>query len=59
LRHIYLGNVAEETNTTCPGCDRILLRRLGFNIIENAIKPGAKCPDCGEIVGGVGMSGKG
>ena len=59
LRHIYLGNVAEETDTTCPGCDRILIRRLGFSIVENAIKPGGKCPECGEIVGGVGMSGKG
>ncbi len=57
LRHIYLGNVAEETDTTCPGCDRILIRRLGFNVVENSVLSNGRCPDCSEIIAGVGMSG--
>jgi pyruvate formate lyase activating enzyme len=57
LRYIYLGNVAEETDTVCPGCGKVLMRRLGFNIAENAIRQDGQCPGCGETIAGVGMAG--
>jgi len=56
LRHIYLGNVAEETNTFCPDCGQLLIRRVGFNVVENTLLPGGRCPDCEETVAGVGMA---
>ena len=56
LRYVYLGNVREETNTACPGCGRLLIRRSGFYVAENHIRDGG-CPDCGAAVAGVGMEG--
>ncbi|ABA87568.1 radical SAM domain iron-sulfur cluster-binding oxidoreductase, putative [Syntrophotalea carbinolica DSM 2380] len=57
LRHIYLGNVAEETDTTCPGCGTILIRRMGFSVAENIIRHDGTCPACSETIAGVGMAG--
>ena len=56
LRHIYLGNVAEETNTFCHGCGNLLIRRVGFNVVENSFHPNGSCPNCGEVVAGEGMA---
>jgi len=52
LRYVYLGNVAEESNTICHHCGRILIRREGYWIAENHIREGA-CPACGTPVAGV------
>jgi pyruvate formate lyase activating enzyme len=52
LHHIYIGNVADETNTHCPACDRLLVRRRGFGIFENHIQDGC-CQYCGAEVAGV------
>ncbi len=58
LRYIYLGNVPGDQfeSTFCPGCGRMLIERLGYSIGANAIEEG-KCPDCGESIAGVAMSG--
>jgi pyruvate formate lyase activating enzyme len=55
LHYVYLGNVSDESNTFCPGCGRLLIRRLGFNVTENHIGPDGSCPDCGTSVAGVGL----
>lgn len=52
LHHVYIGNVAEETNTYCPSCDQLLVRRRGFGIFENHLQGGC-CQYCGEEVAGV------
>lgn len=57
LRHIYLGNVAEETNTFCPECGRLLIRRVGFGVVENSIQANGTCLDCEATIAGVGMAG--
>lgn len=59
LHYIYLGNVAEETNTFCPGCGNLLIRRIGFSVAENNLLADETCPDCGVTVPGVDMGGKG
>jgi pyruvate formate lyase activating enzyme len=59
LRYIYLGNVAEETNTFCPVCGHLLIRRIGFSVVENTLLADGTCPACGAAVPGVGMAGKG
>lgn len=52
LDYIYTGNVASETNTHCPACGRLLIRRRGFGIYENHLQHG-RCPDCEAGVDGV------
>ncbi len=57
LRYIYLGNVAKESNTYCPNCDMVLIRRIGFNVLENylTINDG-RCPNCNFEVRGIWKS---
>jgi pyruvate formate lyase activating enzyme len=54
IRFAYSGNVPghEGENTTCPQCGEMLIRRAGFNVVENRIA-GGKCPKCGFVVPGV------
>jgi len=55
LRYIYGGNVQGEMNTPCHQCGRRLIRRTGYRILDNSVKPDGSCPDCGAPVAGVGM----
>lgn len=57
LRHVYLGNVAEGYDTFCAGCDQRLIRRVGFQVVENRVGPDGRCPDCGAVLAGVGVAG--
>lgn len=53
LRYVYLGNVpGEGEDTQCPSCGGVLIRRYGFQVVENAISDG-RCPSCGEAIPGV------
>jgi len=56
LRYVYVGNVPGEENTYCYQCDRLLIRRSEFYVVENLIRDG-HCPHCGAPVAGVGMGG--
>jgi pyruvate formate lyase activating enzyme len=52
LQYVYLGNVAGETHTDCPGCGQTLIRRSGYTILTNRLANGC-CPACGQAVSGV------
>ena len=54
LRFVYLGNVPGHAgeNTWCPGCQKLLIKRLGMVTLENRLKSGA-CPDCQRRIPGV------
>jgi pyruvate formate lyase activating enzyme len=54
LRHVYTGNVPDDawSDTACSGCGRILIRRCGYRVSENALSCG-RCPGCGTGVAGV------
>ncbi len=54
LKFVYEGNIPGEggENTYCPSCDSILIKRMGFRIIENRMDQG-KCPKCGEPIQGI------
>jgi pyruvate formate lyase activating enzyme len=54
LRFVYLGNVPGHPgeNTYCPGCGRVLVRRVGMAMVENHLAGGA-CPDCHRRVPGI------
>jgi pyruvate formate lyase activating enzyme len=55
LRFVYAGNlpgrVGRWENTYCPGCQALLIERLGFRILENRLTKGA-CPACARSVPG-------
>lgn len=53
LKYVYIGNVAtaDEENTFCPKCGKIIIERANFTILQNNIKQG-KC-ECGEKIQGV------
>ena len=54
LHYVYVGNVPghEGENTYCPGCNKIMIRRVGFTIGENNLTEG-KCPKCGHQIAGL------
>jgi len=54
LRYVYEGNVPGENgeNTYCHNCGKMLIRRFGYQILENKIKNSA-CAYCGAEIDGV------
>jgi pyruvate formate lyase activating enzyme len=54
LRYVYITNLAPHAgnHTTCPACGRVVVRRSGFQVIDNALVGGA-CPGCRSPVSGV------
>lgn len=52
LKHIYIGNApGEGDNTYCPNCSTLLIRRVGYSILENHIV-NSKCSKCGLQIKG-------
>ena len=56
LRYVYEGNVPGEAgeNTYCHKCGKLLIRRYGYQILENRVKNSA-CSYCGAKIDGVNM----
>jgi len=53
LNFIYAGNVSGfGSDTYCPGCKKMLLKRDIFSILDSNIKEG-KCSFCGKAVPGI------
>lgn len=53
LNYVYVGNVFGFGNDThCHNCKKPLIKRTGFNVIENNVKQG-KCFHCNTIIPGV------
>jgi pyruvate formate lyase activating enzyme len=55
LYYVYVGNVPGEANTACHVCGHLLVRRLGYQIVDGDIAPGGQCPECETPVAGRGM----
>ncbi len=57
LRFVYAGNlparVGRWEHTWCPGCDALLIERVGYRIIRNRLAAGGRCPDCGAAIPGL------
>jgi len=49
LKHVYLGNVGGHAleHTYCPRCGALVVKRVGFFIIEWKLKDNFTCPKCG------------
>ncbi|MFQ6103354.1 MAG: AmmeMemoRadiSam system radical SAM enzyme [Candidatus Glassbacteria bacterium] len=56
LRYVYCGNVPgqEGENTLCYNCKTLLVKRWGFEVMENRVKNG-KCPECAAEIDGIEM----
>ncbi len=54
LKFVYIGNLpgSKASNTYCPGCNKLLIERLGYTITQNHVKNG-KCEFCEEKIAGV------
>lgn len=54
LEFAYVGNIPRHRydNTYCPQCGHLLIHRLGFEVLLNAVRSG-RCPNCGELIAGV------
>jgi pyruvate formate lyase activating enzyme len=54
LQFAYLGNVPGHPgeNTHCPGCDKVVIRRVGFQVVENRMRKD-RCPDCQRLLPGI------
>lgn len=52
LDYVYMGNIPGESNTRCPNCEEVLIRRSGYFILENNIQEG-NCGFCRHPIAGV------
>ncbi|MFH1768052.1 MAG: radical SAM protein, partial [Candidatus Omnitrophota bacterium] len=54
LKYVYIGNlpgIAQES-TFCPNCNKIVIKRAGYSILENNLVEG-RCKFCQEEISGV------
>jgi len=50
LQFVYVGNVGmEETNTMCPSCGAVVVRRAGYSVSVEGLEGGA-CTTCGRKI---------
>ncbi|MHB8137770.1 MAG: AmmeMemoRadiSam system radical SAM enzyme [Smithellaceae bacterium] len=54
LKYVYSGNVPgdEGENTYCSNCDKLLISRYGYGIIDNNLS-GNSCSHCGKELEGI------
>ncbi len=57
LRFVYAGNLPDSVrsleNTYCPSCHTLLVERLGFRVLQNALAADGCCPSCRARIPGV------
>jgi pyruvate formate lyase activating enzyme len=57
LRFVYAGNlpgkVGSLEDTICPSCQKLLIHRLGFRVMQNNLDKNGCCPGCGQPVAGI------
>jgi len=54
LRYVYTGNLRGDAgeSTYCYNCKELIIKRRGFEVLENLIKEG-KCPFCNKDIDGM------
>ncbi|MFH1222191.1 MAG: AmmeMemoRadiSam system radical SAM enzyme [Candidatus Micrarchaeota archaeon] len=50
LHYVYTGNRqdSETESTYCPHCNTMVVKRFGFEVLENKLMPGGRCPECSK-----------
>lgn len=54
LRYVYTGNIPQEENTFCYSCGKCVIRRFGFEVLENKLKD-SRCSYCASTIDGVAL----
>jgi pyruvate formate lyase activating enzyme len=54
LHFVYVGNVPEHPagHTYCPACQKMLIRRIGYQVHVQGLNEG-KCQFCGRVIPGI------
>jgi len=52
LRYVYMGNVLDGNDTYCYNCSHLLIKRIGFDVVQNNVT-GCKCPKCSVKIDGI------
>lgn len=53
LKYVYIGNTRNKyENTICPYCDKVIIERKGFMVVNNKVENG-KCLYCQEPIAGI------
>jgi pyruvate formate lyase activating enzyme len=54
LNYVYIGNIQSEnaSNTFCPKCNKLIIKRTQLDLIENKLKQG-RCFNCNEKIYGI------
>ncbi len=54
IRHTYVGNLPEDdgNHTYCPEDGTLLIRRVGYDVLENNLSDG-RCPKCNAKIPGL------
>jgi pyruvate formate lyase activating enzyme len=57
LRFVYAGNlpgrVGEWEDTRCPGCGKIVIKRIGFSVEDYQLTTAGRCRNCQRFIPGV------
>jgi len=55
LNYVYVGNVPGHNaeNTFCASCGQVVIKRYGYQVLENHVKPNGACRFCGNSIPGV------
>ena len=54
LDYVYQGNRNSGEDTFCPNCQKLIIKRSGFQIYQNHIDDG-KCAFCHTQISGLGL----
>lgn len=54
VHHVYTGNISDVagSRTHCPGCQRRLIDRRGYSVVDYALTTDARCPACSRPLAG-------
>ena len=55
LHHVFVGNIrgGDAEHTYCPEDGTLLIKRVGYRILENRIGSDGRCPECETEIAGV------
>ena len=55
LHYAYIGNVPEiaSESTVCPRCGKVVIKRIGYRVLENNVSRNGNCKFCGKKIAGI------
>ncbi|MFH1847017.1 MAG: AmmeMemoRadiSam system radical SAM enzyme [Candidatus Omnitrophota bacterium] len=55
INYVYIGNVPEmdTESTVCPGCKEVVIKRIGYRVLENKVTSDGTCKICQHKIAGI------